>query len=56
VLGVNLELVDQTDNVVAEAVPSLLEGYPLAGAISVFEAAAVALAITARNPAWDGLS
>ncbi|MCW3474700.1 hypothetical protein [Limobrevibacterium gyesilva] len=55
VLGVDLMLVDRTDGAVAQTVPSILEGFPLAGALPVFEAAAVALAAGGRSPAWDGL-
>jgi hypothetical protein len=55
VVGVDLELVDQTEAAVAQTVPSLLEGYPLAGAVSAFEAAAVALAVGGRSSVWDSL-
>jgi len=55
VLGVNLMLVDRTDGATAKAVPALLEGFPLAHAMPVFEAATVAHAVGSRSPAWTGL-
>jgi hypothetical protein len=55
VAGVELMLVDRSDGAAAQTVPSILEGFPLAGASPAFEAAAVALAVGGRSPAWDGL-
>lgn len=55
VLGLRLELVDQGDGTLAATVPSLLEGFPLAGALAVFEAAAIAMAVGRRNESWSGL-
>ena len=33
----------------------LLEGFSLATAVSVFETAAIALAVRGRSPPWNGL-
>jgi hypothetical protein len=55
VVGVDLELVDQTDNVLQATAPSIIEGFPLAKAQPIFEVAAVALAISRRDEGWDGL-
>jgi len=55
VAGVDLMLVDRTDGAAAQTVPSILEGFPLAGALPVFEAAAVGLAVGGRSVVWDGL-
>jgi hypothetical protein len=55
VVGVDLVLVDQINGAVAQTVPSLLEGYPLVGAVSAFEAAAVAIAVGGRDPVWESL-
>ena len=55
VAGLKVELADQSLDRIKTAVPSVMEGFPLAGALPVFEAAAVELAITDRNPCWDRL-
>lgn len=55
VVGVDLELVDRADGMLQAAAPSIIEGFPLAKALPVFEAAAVTLAIRGRNESWDGL-
>ena len=55
VAGVDLMLVDTSDGATAQTIPSILDGFPLAGALPAFEAAAVALAVGGRSPVWDGL-
>jgi hypothetical protein len=55
VAGVDLTMVDRSDGAAALTVPSILEGFPLAGALPAFEAAAVALAVGGRSLVWDGL-
>ncbi len=50
VLGVPLTLVERQPDQLAMAVPSLLEGFPLAGAQSLFETAAVNFAACQRLP------
>jgi len=55
VLGLDLQIVDQDDGVLGVTVPSILEGFPLADAAPVFEAAAIALAVRGRNESWAGL-
>ena len=55
VVGVDLELVDQTDSVLQATAPSIIDGFPLAKAQPIFEVAAVALAISRRDEGWDGL-
>jgi len=55
VLGVPLEIVDWDDGVLSSIVPSLLEGLPLVQLLSVFEAAAVAMAVGGRQASWKGL-
>ncbi|HEY5778599.1 MAG TPA: hypothetical protein VIT00_07655, partial [Terrimicrobiaceae bacterium] len=56
VLGLPLSFVDRDDGVLGQTAPSILEGFPLALAMPVFEAAAVALAVAGRNGGWDGLT
>ena len=55
VLGVDLELVDQSDGVLQVTAPSIIDGFPLANVLPVFEAAAVALSLRLGNEGWDGL-
>jgi hypothetical protein len=55
VLGVNLQLIDRGDGVLPGTAPSIIEGFPLAKAQPIFEAAAIALAVSGRNDGWDGL-
>jgi hypothetical protein len=56
VLGVDLMLIDRDVVGATSAVASLLQGFPLAGALPVFEAAAVALAVTGPLEGWDSLN
>jgi hypothetical protein len=56
VLGVNLQVVDRTDGVLAATAASIIEGFPLAKAQQVFEAAAISLAVRGHNDGWDGLN
>ena len=53
--GVELELVDQSSGLLKAVVPLLIEGFPLANALPIFETAAVALAVGDRSNCWDGL-
>jgi hypothetical protein len=55
VLGLQLQLVDSDDGVLAVTAASILEGLPLAGAALVFEAAAVARSVDIRHQGWDNL-
>ncbi|MBS0234171.1 MAG: hypothetical protein JSR99_11895 [Proteobacteria bacterium] len=54
VLSVPLELVDEGENLHL-VVPSLLEGFPLANALSCFERAAMDYAIRGYTEVWGGL-
>ena len=53
--GVGLELVDQSSGLLKAVVPSIVEGFPLADALPIFETATVALAVGDRSNCWDGL-
>jgi len=55
VAGVNVELVDQGNDALQATVSPLIEGYPLATMLSIFELAAVALAIRGRIECWQEL-
>lgn len=55
VLGRKLLFVDKFHNLANMAVPSLLEGFPLATVLPAFELAALGLAIRGRQEHWDGL-
>ena len=55
VAGIELELVDHAEGLIQSAIPSIIEGFPLASARPVFEAAAIVLAIRDRSESWDGL-
>ncbi len=55
IIGHTVEIIDQRINASHEAIPSLLEGFPLAAAVSVFEAAALAYAIRNREEIWESL-
>ena len=55
VVGVELEQVDQSFNLLKAVVPLIIEGFPLANALPIFETAAVALAVGDRSSCWDGL-
>ena len=55
VVGVQLELVDQSSGLLKDVVPSIVEGFPLANALPIFETAAVALVVGDRSNCWDGL-
>ncbi|MFZ3017234.1 MAG: hypothetical protein WA056_02105 [Gallionella sp.] len=54
-VGVKLELVDQYQGTLQIAVPSIMEGFPLALALPAFTAAAATLAVRDRCEGWDGL-
>lgn len=55
VAGVKLVLVDQYDGTLQLTAPSIIEGFPLADALPIFEAAAITLAIRNRCEGWDAL-
>lgn len=56
VLGLDLQLVDWDDGVLAATVPSILEGFPLAEASALFETAAIAMSLRWHSDrSWDGL-
>ena len=54
-VGVELELVDQSSGLLKDVIPSIVEGFPLANALSIFETAAVALEVEDSIYHWDGL-
>ena len=56
VVGVELELVDQSSGLLKDVVPSIVEGFPLANALPIFETAAVALEVEDSIYHWDGLT
>ncbi|MER0215567.1 MAG: hypothetical protein DU481_05085 [Nitrosomonas sp.] len=55
VASVKLVLVDQCDGTLQLAAPSIIEGFPLADALPIFEAAAITLSIRNRCEGWDAL-
>ena len=55
VVDVDLKLVDQSSSLLKAVVPLIIEGFPLADALPIFETAAVALAVGDRSSCWDGL-
>lgn len=55
VAGIRVELVDQGDGALLGTIAPLLDGYPLAPVLSVFELAAVGLAIRNRSECWEEL-
>ncbi len=55
VVGVDLNLVDRSDGIVARTVPTILQGFPLQTAMPVFEVAAIALAVAGRSTVWESL-
>ena len=55
VVDVDLKLVDQSSSLLKAVVPLIVEGFPLADALPIFETAAVALAVGDRSSCWDGL-
>jgi hypothetical protein len=54
VLGANIKITDRAEHVLAAMGPAILDGFPLANAKSVFEAAAIALAVAGHADGWDG--
>jgi hypothetical protein len=54
-LGVEFHLVDRDDGSLQGAVPSILEGFPLAKVLPCFETAAITLAVSGHTDAWKGL-
>lgn len=55
VLGHQLLLVDRDEGTLASTAASILEGFPLEGAVPVFEAAAIARTVDIRHEGWEGL-
>ena len=55
VTGIELELVDHVESTTQAAIPSIIEGFPLAEAGPIFEVAAIVFAIRGRSEIWDGL-
>ena len=55
VTGIELTLVDQPVGMMKATVPAIIEGFPLAVAMPIFEAAATELAVTSRSECWDEL-
>lgn len=54
VLGVELLLVDRDDGRLQAAVPSIVEGFPLAKLVPCFEVAAISFAIRGQGECWKG--
>lgn len=55
VLGVELLLVDRDDGRLQAAVPSIVEGFPMAKLLPCFEAAAITFSICGHADFWKGL-
>ena len=55
ILGKQVQFEDQPRTLDLEIIPNLLEGFPLSGATSVFEAAALHLAVRGTCDSWQGL-
>ena len=57
VVGVELKLVDQSSGLLKDVIPSIVEGFPLANALSIFETAVVVLVKSETDSIyhWDGL-
>lgn len=55
VVGVELELVDSVSWSLLSTVPSIIEVFPLAEALPIFERAAISLAVRGQSESWDGL-
>ena len=55
VVGVPLNLVDDSYRRMKSAIPAIIESFPLAGALRVFEAAAAELAVTDDSACWSSL-
>ncbi|TGU74587.1 hypothetical protein E4633_03740 [Geomonas terrae] len=56
VLGLDLRFVDHDSRALGATLPSILEGFPLAPAVSIFETAAVVMAIKWQSGSmWDRL-
>jgi hypothetical protein len=55
VLGTQLQLVDYDHGELHSIVPSILEGFPVASLMPVFETVAVASAVGDGSSAWNGL-
>ncbi|MDE0330375.1 MAG: hypothetical protein OXL41_00750 [Nitrospinae bacterium] len=53
--GVDLKLVDQSSGLLKAVVPLIVEGFPLANALPIFETATVALEVEDSIYRWDGL-
>ena len=55
VVGVELELVDNPYGLPVFSVPSIIQAFPLAEALPIFEVAAVSFAIRGLGGSWDDL-
>lgn len=55
VVGVELELIDRADGILQATAPSIIEGFPLANAIPIFEVVAITLAVRCSCDGWDAL-
>ena len=54
--GVDLKMVDQSSGLLKAVVPLVIEGFPLANVLPIFETAAVSLAVVEYpSGGWDGL-
>ena len=55
VLGIDLELVNHNPSFLRAAVPSIIEGFPLAEIYLIFKAAAIELAIRGTSRIWNDM-
>ena len=55
VVGLKVEVVNQSLSLLKAAVPLIIEGFPLARSLPIFKAAAVDMAIEDQSKCWDGL-
>ena len=55
ILGIELELVNHNPSFLRATVPSIIEGFPLSSAQSIFKAAAIELAIRNNSEIWNSL-
>ena len=55
ILGTEIELVNHNSNFLRSTVPSIIEGFPLAGIQPIFKAAAIEFAIRSTSRIWNDM-
>lgn len=55
VAGYEVNIIDESLALAQATIPSLIEGFPLAEALPIFEAAAIEVAVMDRSNCWNGL-